>query len=101
MRQPQMPLLTESRDQLDSYLARFEMQAKVNKWPEEQWFMCLSNLLTGEALEVLYALSPDQCTCGRLKASLLKRFKLTEEVSTAKTGTTITATTKFQLSKMG
>ncbi|GFN87546.1 hypothetical protein PoB_001405200 [Plakobranchus ocellatus] len=33
MRQPRMPLLMESRDQLDSYLARFEMQAKVNKWP--------------------------------------------------------------------
>ncbi|GFN78619.1 reverse transcriptase [Plakobranchus ocellatus] len=47
MLQPRMPLLMESRDQLDSYLARFEMQAKVNKWLEEQWFMCLSNLLTG------------------------------------------------------
>ncbi|GFO40702.1 reverse transcriptase [Plakobranchus ocellatus] len=79
MRQPRMPLLMESRDQLDSYLARFEMQEKVNKWREEQWFMCLSNLLTGEALEVLHALSPDQCTYGHLKASLLKRFKFTEE----------------------
>ncbi|GFN91304.1 hypothetical protein PoB_001781000 [Plakobranchus ocellatus] len=79
MRQPRMPLLMESRDQLDSYLIRFEMQAKVNKWPEEQWFMCLSNLLTGEALEALHALSPDQCTYGHLKASLLKRFKFTEE----------------------
>lgn len=50
-----MPFLDKSKDDIDSYLRRFERYAKAQKWKEDSWAVNLSALLQGRALDV-YAL---------------------------------------------
>ena len=47
---PRMPTFDEERDDMDSYLKRFERHAHLNGWPKEDWAGQLSALLTGKAL---------------------------------------------------
>ena len=42
----------DGKDDLDSYLERFERFAKTSKWPEVEWATNLSALLSGHALEI-------------------------------------------------
>lgn len=43
-----LPELQDSKDDLDSYLQRFECFAKSNKWDEATWPTSLGALLTGK-----------------------------------------------------
>ena len=56
---PKLPEFKESNNDLDAYLERFERYAKANNWPEDQWAMNLSTLLSGKALEVYSRMDPN------------------------------------------
>ena len=79
-RAPKMPAFDETRDEMDSYLCRFERYATANKWDKSTWATNLSALLRGKALDV-YALLPIEQSLDYnvLKTSLLKRYDLTED----------------------
>ena len=77
---PKLPVFVDGKDELDSYLLRFERFAAVNKWKREDWATSLSALLTGRALKVYSRLSDrDAVNYDRLKEALLSRYDLTEE----------------------
>ena len=79
-RQPKLPPFIDGVDQLDGYLTRFETFARISKWPESDWAVSLSALLSGRALEV-YSRMPyeDALVYQKVKEVLLKRYNLTEE----------------------
>ena len=56
-RSPKLPSFVDGKDDLHSYLQRFERCARVNNWSEEDWAVSLSALLTGRALDVYSRLS--------------------------------------------
>jgi len=47
-----MPAFEDGKDNLDSYLLRFERFARSNEIDESQWAVNLSVLLKGRALDV-------------------------------------------------
>ena len=75
---PRLPSFNE-RDNMDAYLERFERFAKMQKWPEDEWAIYLSALLTGRATEV-YARMPfeESQKYDQLKEALLRKFDLTK-----------------------
>ena len=77
---PKIPAFNEVKDEMDSYLLRFERYATAQKWEPDTWATGLSALLQGKALDV-YALIPkeDALNYDKLKVALLKRYELTEE----------------------
>ena len=77
---PKILAFNEGKDEMDSYLLRFERYATVHKWEPDTWATGLSALFQGKALDV-YALMPkeDALNYNKLKVALLKRYKLTEE----------------------
>ena len=77
---PKKPAFDEGKDEMDSYLLRFERYATAQKLKKEDWATNLSALLKGKALDV-YALMPveEALNYDMLKAALLKRYELTEE----------------------
>ncbi len=76
---PKLPEFVDGKDDLDSYLQRFERFAKSNKWDETIWATSLSALLTGKALDVYSRMSKTVAVNYReLKEALLKRYDLTE-----------------------
>ena len=77
---PKIPAFNEGKDEMDSYLLRFERYATAQKWEPDTWATGLSALLQGKALAV-YALMPkeDALNYDKLKVALLKRYELTEE----------------------
>ena len=77
---PKIPAFNEGKDEMDSYLLRFERYATAQKWEPDTWATGLSALLQGKALNV-YALMPkeDALNYDKLKVALLKRYELTEE----------------------
>ena len=78
-RNPKLPFFEESRDNMESYISRFEKYAVVNKWDESLWAIYLSTLLTGRALEVFDRLSvEDAASFAKMKEALLKNFGMTE-----------------------
>jgi transposase InsO family protein len=77
---PKLPVFQTGKDDMDSYLVRFERYAEAQKWAKDNWASCLSALLTGKALEVYYRLDKDEVgDYDTLKEALLKNFQLTEE----------------------
>ena len=50
-RAPRLPVFGE-KDDIDSYLERFERFSTSQKWPKATWAINLSALLTGKTLEV-------------------------------------------------
>ena len=77
---PKLPFFDESKDNMDSYLSRFERYAEVQKLDRDMWSLHLSTLLKGKALDVYSRLSKESAfDYDTLKASLLKRFEMTEE----------------------
>ena len=56
---PKMPFFDEVKDDIDSYLRRFERYSTAQKWKPESWAVNLSALLRGRALNV-YALLPQE-----------------------------------------
>ena len=77
---PKMPVFDDNRDDIDSYLRRFERYATSQKWHKENWATNLSALLQGKALDVYALLSVDQSgDYDVLKTALLHRFERTED----------------------
>ena len=77
---PKLPWFDENKDNMDSYLSRFERYAEAQGWEKKHWCLHLSALLKGKALDVYSRLpSEESLDYDILKAALLKRFELTEE----------------------
>lgn len=77
---PKLPVFQADKDDMDSYLIRFERYAEAQKWAKDTWASCLSALLTGKALEVYYRLAKEDIQdYDKMKSALLKNFQLTEE----------------------
>ena len=71
---PKIPAFNEGKDEMDSYLLRFERYATAQKWEPDTWATGLSGLLQGKALDV-YALMPkeDALNYDKLKVALFMR----------------------------
>ena len=75
---PRLPMFSESKDELDSYLQRFERYAVNERWPRDSYALNLASLSTGKALNVYsrlpLALANDYDI---LKKALLQQYQLT------------------------
>ena len=79
-RVPKLPAFNETKDQMDSYLNRYERYAKAQKWPKQTWATNLSALLTGKALDTYSRLTDDESIdYDVVKKALLERYMLTSE----------------------
>ncbi|GFS10676.1 hypothetical protein ElyMa_006651800 [Elysia marginata] len=77
---PKLPEFREGRDEIESYLLRFERFAVTNSWPREHWATHLSALLRGKALDTYKRLSEHESTeYDVVKRAILKRYNLTSE----------------------
>ena len=77
---PKLPKFDEEKDDMDTYLERFERFATVQQWNREEWSMSLSPLLTGKGLHVFTGLPADEIKdYDKLKSAILRRYELTEE----------------------
>ena len=80
MKSPDLPRFVVGRDDIDSYLIRFERYTTVANWPQVNWATYLSALLGGKALNVYCRLSQeDALDYERLKVALLQRYNYTEQ----------------------
>ena len=71
---PKLPDFKEGRDDMESYLHRFERFAKINAWPKENWAVHLSVLLSAKALDTYNRLDDHESTdYDSVKRALLKR----------------------------
>ncbi|XP_077863668.1 uncharacterized protein LOC144348042 [Saccoglossus kowalevskii] len=76
---PKLPAFVNGKDELDSYLLRFERFATNASWHRDGWATKLSALLTGRALEVYSRMSDtDAVDYDRVKVALLTRYDFTE-----------------------
>ena len=70
----------DERDDMGSYIHRFERYAVLQRWKNEDWAVYLAALLKGRALDVYARLAPSQASdYDVLKQALLRRYALTEE----------------------
>ncbi|XP_025112250.1 uncharacterized protein LOC112574993 [Pomacea canaliculata] len=70
----------DEKEDLETYLCRFERWAKLQQWDLSTWAIRLGVLLRGKASEVYIGLSDsDAEDYQKLKAALLARFRLTAE----------------------
>ena len=77
---PKLPYYDDSKDDIDSYIRRFERYAEACKWDKSRYATYLGNLLQGKALEVYVRMpTEDICDYTKLKNALLRRFEMTEE----------------------
>ena len=54
---PKLPSFIDEKDELDSYLLRFERYAENASWEKDTWAIKLSALLTGRAVDVYTRMS--------------------------------------------
>jgi len=77
---PKLPFFDDSKDDIDSYLRRFERYAEMQGWPAADWALYLSALLKGKSLQCYSRLGEvDARDYNKLKAALLRRFDLTAD----------------------
>ena len=77
---PVLPAFVDGKDNLDSYLLRFERYATVAGWDRGTWATRLSPLLSGRALDVYSGLSDEAALdYDRLQRALLQRYDFTEQ----------------------
>ena len=77
---PDLIHFTDERDDLDSYLLRFERYAPVANRPQPNWATQLSALLRGKALDISSRLSQeDALNYGCLKMALLQPYDYTKQ----------------------
>jgi hypothetical protein len=78
LRGPKLVSFDETRDDMDSYIHRFEQYARVQGWTKDTWAVYLGALLKGKSL-VVYARLPrkEAQEYETLKVALLKRFNKT------------------------
>ena len=82
---PKLPVFQDDKDDLDSYLNRFERYAESQSWPKQNWAINLSALLTGKALSVYSRIPTDEADdYYALKVALFKQYNLTEDGFRAK-----------------
>jgi len=68
-----LPHFDEHKDNIDSYLRRFERYAALQDWQEDDWAIYLSALLKGRALEVYSRLTETEArSYSKLKSALLR-----------------------------
>ena len=75
---PKLPNFNPQIDELDAYINRFESLATQAKWSDSEKYTALSNLLTGDTLQVLYNLPSDEKNYVSLKNALFIRYRYTE-----------------------
>ena len=75
---PKLPSFIDEKDELDSYLLRFEGYAKYASWEKDTWAIKLSALLTGRAMDV-YTRMSDAYASNYDKKALLTRYNYTED----------------------
>jgi len=77
---PKLPHFDEHKDNIDSYLRRFERYAALQDWEANDWAIYLSALLKGKALEVYCWLTETEArSYTTLKSTLLRKYQLTVE----------------------
>ena len=77
---PKLPSFVDEKDELDSYLLRFERYAENANWEKDTWAIKLSALLTGRAMDVYTRMSDaDASDYDKLKKALLTRYNYTED----------------------
>ena len=77
---PKLPYFIDEKDELDSYLLRFERYAENASWEKDTWAIKLSALLTGRAMDVYTRMSDtDASNYDKLKKALLTRYNYTED----------------------
>ena len=77
---PKLPSFIDEKDELDSYLLRFEHYAENASWEKDTWAIKLSVLLTGRAMDVYTRMSDaDASDYDKLKKALLTRYNYTED----------------------
>ena len=75
-----LPSFVDEKDELDSYLLRFERYAENASWEKDTWAIKLSALLTGRAMNVYTRMSDaDASDYDKLKKALLTRYNYTED----------------------
>ena len=80
MQSPKLPSFIDEKDELDSYLLRFERYAENVSWEKDTWAIKLSVLLTGRAMDVYTRMSDaDASDYDKLKKALLTRYNYTED----------------------
>ena len=76
---PKLPSFIDEKDELDSYLLRFERYAENASWEKDTWAIKLSALLTGRAMDVYTRMSDaDASDYDKLKKALLDQKKTTQ-----------------------
>ena len=79
-RAPKLPAFSDGKDELDSYLQRFERFARNADWDRTTWATKLAALLTGKALEVYSRMADEQAEdYDRVKEEILRRYDFTED----------------------
>ena len=77
---PKLPSFIDEKDELDSYLLRFERYAENASWEKDTWAIKLSAFLTGRAMDVYTRMSDaDASDYDKLKKALLTRYNYTED----------------------
>ena len=77
---PKLPKFDEAKDDIDTFIERFERFAASQEWPEDTWAASLSALLTGKGLDVYASMPPEQTNdYDALKKAILHRYQLTAD----------------------
>jgi hypothetical protein len=75
---PQIPPFDETKDEIDSFLLRFERYVLSMKWDKSMWATHLSALLKGRALDVFSLMPIRQASnYDELKSAFLRRYDMT------------------------
>ena len=76
---PKLPSFIDGNDKLDSYLLRFECNAKNASWEKDTWAIKLSALLRGRAMEVYTRMSDADTNNYKSQKALLTRYNYTKD----------------------
>ncbi|XP_030832238.1 uncharacterized protein LOC105437551 [Strongylocentrotus purpuratus] len=80
VRIPPIPPSQDGKDDIDSYLCRFERHAVSVDWNTDVWALVVSALLTGKALQIISRLTVDEAkNYNAVMTALLKGYDLMEE----------------------
>jgi len=72
----QMSTYIDGKDDMDSFLLRFERQAHLYNWSDRDQALHLSNLLTGKALDTCPIPPVEALSFIKLKEALLNKYQL-------------------------
>ena len=77
---PKLPHFDEAKNNVDSYLRRFERYASLQGWPQTDWAIYMSARLKGKTLEVYSRMTEgESCSYDKLKAAILRKYQLTAD----------------------